>query len=324
MLDVIKPGLHTTIQDLGRDGFYHLGVPPGGAADKYSFQIGNFLVGNPAHYAGLEIRMLGPTLLFTKRTLIAITGAPTPCFINDEPVPMWQCLEIKAGDVLSFRFAQQGICTYVCISGGIHSPEFLGSQSTYIVHQKPECGYKLEIGGKLSLNEPLPGAFKHAGRFLPESFRPSFSKTVELHATLGLAIHRISDQGVRVFLDNEWTVSTESDRIAYRLSGGPLSFEQTVQTTRAGDYSANVVDLPYPVGVITVPNPEELIILVSDATAGGGFVTIGAVISADLDTLSQCRPQTTVHFSAVTMEQALHLRMEKKQRLASAAEYLMP
>lgn len=320
MVHIIQPGIHTTVQDLGRDGFYHLGVPPSGAADRYSFQLGNLLIGNPVHCAALEIRLLGPTLLFTKRTLIAITGAAAPCFINGEAVPMWQCLEVQAGDVLSFRFAIEGVCTYVCISGGIQTPEFLHSRSTYIINHKTESGYKLEAGDKFSISEPLPGAFKHVGRSLPDAMRPSFPQHIELHATLGLAIHRISDEGVRTFLDGEWKISTESDRVAYRLDGKPLPTAASARDIHGE--TTPVIDLAYPIGVITVPNPEELIILVNDATSGGGFTTIGAVISADLDRLNQCRPQTTVRFSAVTMEQALRLRKEKRQRLAAAAESL--
>lgn len=320
MVQVIQPGIYTTVQDLGRNGFYHLGVPPSGAADRYSFQLGNLLVGNPAHCAGLEIRLLGPILLFTKRTLIAITGAAADCFINGDAVPMWECLEVQAGDVLSFRFAVEGVCTYLCISGGIQTPEFLHSRSTYIINHKIECGYMLEKGGEFAISEPLPGAFKHVGRSIPESMRQSFPQNIELHATLGLAIHRISDEGVRTFLDGEWRIRTESDRIAYRLDGKPLSTAESALNAKGEP--TPVIDLAYPIGVITVPNPEELIILLNDATSGGGFTTIGAVISSDLDALNQCRPQTKVRFSAVTMEQALRLRKEKRQRLAAAAEYL--
>ncbi|BAU26660.1 biotin-dependent carboxylase-like uncharacterized protein [Aneurinibacillus soli] len=323
MIEFITSGVYTTVQDLGRSGFYHLGVPPSGAADRYSFQIGNMLVGNPVSYAGLEFRMLGPTLLFHKRAIIAIVGAPVDCFVNGISVPMWQSLEVKAGDQVSFSFAQQGVCTYMCIAGGIQLSETLHSRSTYMVNKNEKFGgYKAVAGGTLQFGESAEGLGFYVEKSIPEKYWPSFEKEQHINMVMGLGVYRISDEGVRNFLDAEWEVGTESSRVAYRLQGGPVPFEDSPPSFGAGSRSSNIVDIAYPVGVIIVPNPEEIIIMMNDATTGGGFVTIGAVISSDLDLLNQCRPQTKVRFCAVTLEQSLMLRREKQQRLAAVAKYL--
>lgn len=323
MLRILEPGLQTTVQDLGRHGNYHYGVPPSGAADKYSFMAGNLLLGNPLEFAGLEMTLLGPKVEFEKETVISITGAPMEPCLNHKPIPMWENVKVQAGDILHFSKAKQGVKTYLCISGGIQVPEVLGSRSTYMYSQLGSFqGRKLMAGDCVPIGEPLPGVFKQIGKAVSTAFLPDLSKSNELRVVMGLASSLISDEGVKSFLNSEWKVSTESNRVAYRFKGGSIGFRNTETPFGAGNRSANVVDMIYPIGVILVPNEEEIIVLLHDATTGGGFVTIGTVITPDLDKIAQSRPLTTSRFLAVTMDQAIEARKERQKKLHDLAEIL--
>lgn len=323
MIRIIEPGLELTVQDLGRTGYYHLGVPPSGATDKYSFMAGNLLVGNPVDYAGLEMTLLGPKLEFGKTTVISITGAPAGVYLNNQPVPMWETIKVQEGDLLSFSFCKQGVKTYLCVSGGIQVPDIMGSKSTFIPSRFGGFyGRKLQNGDEIPLGEPLPGVFKRVGKQVPHEFIPAFEKENQLRVMMGMSGHCISDEGVKSFLNSEWKVSTESNRVAYRFKGASLAFKDFEPPFGAGNSSYNVVDIVYPVGVIMVPNSEEIIVLLNDGTSAGGFVTIGTVISSDLDIIAQMRPLTTARFQAVTMSQAIAAREERQAKNKQLSELL--
>ena len=113
-----QPGLLTTVQDTGRFGEYAIGMPPSGAMDVFSYQIGNYLVGNEEGAAGLETTYFGPELEFTEDTVIAITGAEMPPKINGEEAPTWETLQVEEGDVLSFDYLKNGARSYLAVAGG--------------------------------------------------------------------------------------------------------------------------------------------------------------------------------------------------------------
>ncbi|MDQ6595638.1 biotin-dependent carboxyltransferase family protein [Bacillus salipaludis] len=323
MLKVIEPGLSTTVQDLGRDGYYHLGMPPSGAADQYSYQIGNILLGNPVNYAALEITLLGPKLEFYKKTMIVITGAPVSSYLNERLIPMWQAVEVKPGDVMSFKFNQLGVFSYLCVSGGIQVPEVMGSKSTY--QTTGLGGFKgrnLKAGDEIDIGEPLPGVFKNVGKAIPSEFIPINEQEIQVRVVLGFASYLLTDEGVRTLLNNEWTVSTESSRIAYRCQGPSINIKNDETPFGAGSGFSNVVDTTYPLGGIVLPNSEEIILFLKDATTGGGFMTIGTVISPDLDLIAQLRPAAKIRFTAVTVNQAVQVRRERNKKIGLLEEIL--
>lgn len=314
MLHILDPGLKTTIQDTGRFGHYHMGVPPSGAADKYSFLLGNALLGNPPHYAGLEMLVEGPVIEFRKKTVIVLTGAPAEATLNGETLPLWQPAAVSPGDVLKVGKIREGIFTYLTVSGGLATPEMLGSRSVCFVSGFPGVlGRMLLKGDQLPLNEPLPGVLRQVGKRIPEEVLPAFNRQLDIHLVLGIASERVSDEGLTGLLNKEWTIHTQSNRVAYRLYGGRVRYKAEAAPFGSGNSPGNIVDIPYPIGGVIVPNEEELIILLNDGTGGGGFVTAGTVISPDISVLGQARPQSTVRFHAVTVEQAFRLRREKEQ-----------
>ncbi len=130
-IDVVKPGFATTVQDLGRPGYYHLGIPLSGAMDRYALRAGNLLVGNDEGDAGLEAVFMGPELRFTSDATVAVTGAELPPKVDGKPCPTWTAFRVRAGQTLSFDVLKKGARGYIAVSGGIDVPLVLGSRSTY-------------------------------------------------------------------------------------------------------------------------------------------------------------------------------------------------
>jgi len=322
-IKVEQPGLLTTVQDTGRFGKYDIGMPPSGAMDVFSYQVGNYLVGNEEGAAGLEITYWGPRLEFTEDAVIAITGAEMPPKINDEAAATWEALKVEAGDVLSFEYLKSGARSYLAVAGGIDVPTFLGSRSTYtLIGLGGHEGRTLQEGDELKIGEARDGAEGRAGMALDGGQIPTYPTETELRVIIGLASYRITEEGMEEFLNTEWTVTPDADRVGYRYTGGELEFVEREQPAGAGAEQANVVDFGYPVGSIQVPGGVEPIILMNDAVTGGGYATIGTVISVDRDKLAQTKTNDKTRFRSVDLEEALDARKQRRQQMEEIRQSL--
>jgi biotin-dependent carboxylase-like uncharacterized protein len=315
-IEVVKPGLATTVQDLGRPGYYHLGIPLSGAMDRFALHCANLLVGNPEGAAGLESPFMGPELRFTQDATVAVTGAEMTPRVDGEAHETWTSFKIKAGQTLSFDYLRDGARIYIAVAGGIDVPEVLGSRSTYALGALGGFkGRKLEAGDVLPVGQG-PGAAP--GRTVPPAERRMPGQPAELRVLPGLYWHRITEQSGRDFFADTWKVAPEADRIGYRFRGGrPLAFVPRQQPFGAGSDPSNIVDACYPYGSIQVPGGTEPIVLHRDAVSGGGYMMIGTVISADMDLIGQLQPHTPTRFVAVEMADALRARHERHAALAA-------
>lgn len=322
--DVVKPGLATTVQDLGRPGYYHLGLPVSGAMDRFALIAANRLVGNPDGAAGLEAVFLGPELRFSANALVAVTGADMPPKLDGVEQPGWTAFKVAAGQTLSFGFLKSGARAYIAIAGGIDVPEVLGSRSTYALGALGGFeGRALKAGDVVGLGT-ANGAGREGASVPPELRRPIGGSGVEVRVLPGLYWHRITGTAQGGFFEDSWKVAPEADRIGYRFRGGrALDFVPREQPFGAGSDPSNIVDSCYPYGSIQVPGGTEPIVLHRDAVSGGGYFMIGTVISADMDLIGQLQPHQTVRFAAVTMEQAMAARAEEKARVGSLAAALV-
>jgi biotin-dependent carboxylase-like uncharacterized protein len=322
-IKVQQPGLLTTVQDTGRFGKYDIGMPPSGAMDVFSYQVGNYLVGNEEGAAGLEITYWGPRLEFTEEAVIAITGAEMPPKINDEAAATWEALKMEAGDVLSFDYLKSGARSYLAVAGGVDVPTFLGSRSTYtLIGLGGHEGRALQEGDELKIGEARDGAGGRVGMALNEGQVPAYPTETELRVIIGLASYRITEEGMEEFLNTEWTVTPDADRVGYRYTGGELEFVEREQPAGAGAEQANVVDFGYPVGSIQVPGGVEPIILMNDAVTGGGYATIGTVVSVDRDKLAQTKTNDKTRFRSVDLEEALEARKQRRQQMEEIRQSL--
>jgi biotin-dependent carboxylase-like uncharacterized protein len=314
-IEVKAPGLATTVQDLGRPGYYHLGIPLSGAMDRLALVAANLLVGNDAGAAGLEAVFMGPELTFHADTVVAVCGAELPPMLDGAPVPTWESFAVKAGQTLSFDYLRKGARAYIAVAGGIDVPVVLGSRSTYALgglggHQ----GRPLQAGDRLGV---VAGGTGRPGRSLPEKLRrgpwdAGPGQPVALRMLPGLYWHRLTASAGTRFLEDVWKVAPEADRIGYRFRGGhPLEFVPREQPFGAGSDPSNIVDACYPYGSIQVPGGTEPIVLHRDAVSGGGYMMVGTVISADMDLIGQLQPHTSVKFVETDMKGALAARHER-------------
>lgn len=316
---VITPGLSTTVQDLGRPGFYHLGIPLSGGMDRFALRAANMLVGNEEGAAVLEAVFLGPELEFTAPATVAITGGDLPPKLNGAERDSWSAFEVKAGDRLSFGFLKAGARAYIAVSGGIDVPVKLGSRSTYTLgalggHQ----------GRALAAGDELPvGQGGRGGGSVPANLRRMPGNPAELRMLPGLYWHRITGESGKRFFADTWKVAPEADRIGYRFRGGTaLDFVPREQPFGAGSNPSNIVDACYPYGSIQVPGGTEPIVLHRDAVSGGGYMMVGCVISADMDLIGQLQPHSPARFVEVTMDQALAARADRQAAIQRVRDHL--
>lgn len=315
-LDILKPGLATAVQDLGRPGYYNLGIPLSGGMDRFSLAAANLLVGNDEGDAVLEAVFLGPEIRFTSDAVIAVAGADMPVKIDGIEQPTWTTLAIKANQVLSFGFLKAGARAYIAIAGGIDVPVVLGSRSTYALGALGGYqGRTLKAGDALDL---LPAKRAVAvGTTVEPDLRRGPGASPVLRVLPGLYWHRITAEAGKGFFEDTWKVAPEADRIAYRFRGGrPLEFVPREPPFGAGSDPSNIVDSCYPYGSIQVPAGTEPIVLHRDAVSGGGYFMLGTVISADMDLIGQLQPNQKARFAVVAMEEALAARKDVQTQFA--------
>jgi len=315
VISVLAPGPHTTIQDSGRPGYYAMGLPPSGALDQYAHACANLLVGNTEAAATLEATMAGPTLGFEQDAIVAVTGADVEVTIDGHPVEMWAAHPIRAGQQLKIGLARAGARAYLAVRGGIDCPLFLGSRSTYTAASIGGLtGGPLVAGDALRLGCETAGPARPGAR-IDSRLRSHAGDSVSLRVVPGLCTYRFTAESLERFFTSTYTMTARADRIGCRLDGPSLTYVEREQPFGAGDDPSNVVDLGYPVGSIQVPSGTEPICLLRDAVTGGGYATLGTVISADLDLLAQARAPDTVRFEPVSIDDALAARAASRARL---------
>ncbi len=328
MIDVIRASLLTSVQDLGRPGYRHLGVSSGGALDALSLEIANRIVGNRPDAAGIEVTF-GPTVLrFKHATRVAITGTDFGATLDDKPVFSWWSLPVRAGQELTLRAAKRGMRCYVAIAGGIDVLPMLGSRSTDLAACFGGLGGRaLRDGDRLPVGVPQP----HKGiAFSPEEpafgvKAPAWCKFVLVDeplrrgrhpSTLAWAVpirllrgpeyESFTDEAQRDFWNEEWTITPNSNRMGFRLAGTQLARADKTELL------SHAV-LP---GTIQVPPNGQPIVLMGDAQSTGGYPKIGAVIRADLWKLAQVRLNGGVRFIETSLEEARHALAEERQYVA--------
>jgi biotin-dependent carboxylase-like uncharacterized protein len=315
MIEVHDPGFSTTMQDTGRFGHYHIGVPPSGAMDQFAHKVANYLVGNDITAATLEMTYQGCTLTFDEDRVVAVTGADMSPTLNGEPVPTWTAFQVETDDELSFEFATEGTRSYLAIAGGFDVPPIMESRSTYTLigvggyeGRQLEEGDTLTVGAASDRTEMVDAA-------VAEEHVPSYGDDGAIRVVMGLCDYRLTEDGEAEFLEAEWTVSDEADRVGYRFDGPDIEsmFEEREQPFGAGPDPTNVVDLGYPIGSIQMAG--QPIVVMRDAVTGGGYATIGTVISPDRDRLAQRQTHNSVQFQSIGIEEALDVRSAQEATL---------
>jgi antagonist of KipI len=295
MIEVIKPGLLTTIQDQGRWGYQGYGVAVTGAMDSFALAAANRLVGNPEGAAGLEITLLGPTLRFHRETIFAVAGADLGPRLNGEPILNWTCHLAPSGVLLHFSGRKSGLRAYLAISGGIDVPPVMGSRSTYLLGGFGGLdGRALKPRDRLPLAPPEAEPRNFIGRVFPEDLRPPYRKNPTLRVVPGPFADFFPTEAIQAFFATEYTITPQSDRMGYRLHGEPLHRQKPKELISCG--LAN--------GTIQVPPDGQPIILLADRQSIGGYPIIATLILADLPLIAQSAPGDRLRFSPLSADEA--------------------
>ena len=319
-IDVVVPGLQTTVQDLpGRVGLWSFGVPPSGPFDPASHQEANLAVGNPAGAPALEVTAVGPTLRFSAESIIAVTGAPVDVTVDGEPVPMWEPVQIGPGSTLVVgAVSGPGLRVYVAVRGGIDVPRYLGSASTFTLG-----GFGGHGGRALLAGDVLrPGSPDSDGRHpafppgerltrvgppTPAHRRPAMTGAWQVAVTEGphAAPEFFTRADIDTLYETTYTVHHNSARTGVRLIG-PRPRWARGDGGEAGLHPSNIHDTPYAVGALDFTG-DTPIILGPDGPSLGGFVCPAVVASGDLWKLGQLRPGDSVRFVPVRESSAAGL-----------------
>jgi 5-oxoprolinase (ATP-hydrolysing) subunit C len=320
MIEVLKPGLETSVQDYpGRIGYWNQGFPPSGPMDSWSFRLANVLVGNAPGEAGLECQYIGPTLKFTAATVIAISGADMAAKLDGHEVPLWHSVSVSAGQVLTMGPARTGTRTYIAIAGGIATDPWLGSRSTF---------HQAGIGGidgsalKAGHSIPVAPAVGLAGRRVKPASRPPIrtDKRWEVEVCAGPNDDWIDAAGQRRFLSADWKLSSKSNRTGFRLDGPEWTFAEkaTNKPPEHGSLPSNIIDHGYPLGAINLGG-QTPIILVNDGPSMGGFINPYTVPSAAFWKLGQSKPGEIYNFRQIEVAAAQAMAREMKALCTEAS-----
>jgi biotin-dependent carboxylase-like uncharacterized protein len=301
---ILKGGMLTTVQDLGRTGYQSQGFSVAGVMDIRSFVIANLLLDNPENEAVLEFTHIGPVLEFTSATIIAITGGDFQPTVNDEPVPMYTALYINKGDILKFGSARTGCRGYIAFSSYLDIPVIMGSRCTNL--KSAIGGFK---GRKLRAGDYI--GFRIKRRYLPYFLSRKLDihefdqVEKELRVVMGPQDNRFTKQGVETFLSSEYSVTSDFDRMGCRLEGPFIASEQ----------GSDIISDGIAFGSIQVPSHGKPIILLSDRQTTGGYAKIATVISVDIPKLVQSRTDDKIRFRAISVQEAQKLYLEEIQNL---------
>jgi biotin-dependent carboxylase-like uncharacterized protein len=300
---VIKPGLLALVQDLGRHGHQSIGLTTGGPMDEVAFRWGNALLDNDPNSAQIEITFGMFTLEAQANTSIAITGADLGATLNDKSIPPWQTYAIKKGDILAFHQPVWGLRAYLAVKGGVLCEPTLGSVAT-VMREKigglTSKGDKLKKGDSLSYHT----SHDHQQRAVPRLAIPNYGNK-EIPVILGYQYQSFSSLERANFFSSDYTVSSNSDRMGYRLEG------KAVHTELKGIISEGIA-----YGAIQIPKDGQPIVLLRDRQTIGGYPKMGCVTRVGGGILAQQKPGDIIQFTPITVDQAEQERHLQMARLA--------
>ena len=302
---VQSPGLFTTVQDQGREGFGAMGVSPSGAADAISLRVGNRLVENPETAAGLEMTLVGGTFEFPEGAVLALTGSDFGATLDGVPVALWTSVKVQSGQLLRVGPTSGGARCYLCVQGAISVQLLMGSASTHVL-----SGIGGWQGRTLRKGDRLPvgatgGSFRQ--RTVATSALEHLAPRKVLRVTLGPQCDSFPESSHRLLCETTYRVAEESNRVGIRLEGAPIERSSEEEMITEG----------VPLGAIQVPPGGRPIIVFVEQQTTGGYRKIANVISADMHSLGQLRPRDEIRFERVEMETARRLLKEQEELLAS-------
>lgn len=292
-LRVIRPGASATVQDNGRRGYRQHGLAVGGALDLHAFNWANSLLGNPHGAACLEIMLGGFQATAEADITIALTGAYAPVELNGSAISHWRTITLKAGDKLSIGHSDRGRILYLALPGGIHSPEWFGSQSV-VPREKIEGIDPISADTYLIATR---NADTDVHREVPKFFQPDYQEELTLHLIPGYQFNQFSRDDLLRLTTEEYELTQQSDRMGFRLSGKPMK-----------EVPPGIISEGIALGAVQIPGDGQPIVLLNDCQTIGGYPKPGVIASLDCHRLAQRLPGQTIRFAYTNLADAQNER----------------
>lgn len=314
-IEIIKAGMTDSIQDGGRFGFQHLGINPNGAMDLNAMKIANALVGNELNEAVIEMSFPASTFRFTRPALVALSGADFSAKLNGQHIPLNQPVLVASGSELKFTKVVDGVWCYLAVRGGLEIHDWLGSKSTNtkaivggFAGRFSKKGDRLGLNMNMEVTETkvFPWRANVSEFYIPRS---KSTQTI-IRCIQGNEIDWLTKKSKQNFLKKEFTISRQSDRMGYRLTGMPL------KQSKKQELLSTAVSF----GTIQVLPNGEPIVLMADHQTTGGYPRMAHVIGADRSRLVQCKPNERLLFSFVSIQEAEDLLMIQGRSLRQLQE----
>tara|TARA_B110000116_G_scaffold271832_1_gene293899 strand:- start:3030 stop:4139 length:1110 start_codon:yes stop_codon:yes gene_type:complete len=312
-ITIIDPGIFSTIQDLGRYKYQKFGVPTSGALDQSAFTIGNLILGNDINNPGIETTMIGPKIKFNSSEWICVTGAKSNPKINDSEIKMWAPVYVKRNSVLSFGQNIWGVRSYILFKNTFNFKKTMDSYST---------NTNLNIGGH---NNGLQLLAKDKINFLEKNNKlPPFTNNFDikkhyikeqdsytLRVILGPHDDFFDSNNIKKILESEYEISTQSNRIGFRLSGEPINHKS----------KSDIISEGGALGSIQIPGDGQPIILLQDRGTTGGYPKIATISSIDIPKLAQSNPGQKIRFKKIEIEDAISIYRANNQILKNINDF---
>ncbi|KMY52052.1 biotin-dependent carboxyltransferase family protein [Peribacillus loiseleuriae] len=321
MIKIIKPGLLTTVQDLGRYGFQKYGIIASGAMDQLSHRIANLLVGNDESKPALEITLIGPVIEFTETALISLAGGNLSPKINGCAIDLWRPTLVSKGSTLSFGPCKTGCRAYLAIAGSFQITTVMGSDSTYL--RAGIGGFKgraLKAGDVLR-SEPMSKCstriFQRLSKRLAERdyieatwmadpiLSSCYMGKPPIRVIKGRQYHWFTEESKQDFFQKEFMVTSQSDRMGYRLKGEPLALATAEE----------MVSEAVGNGSIQVPAEGNPIVLLADRQTTGGYPKIAQIATVDLPIIAQAKPGDKLQFKLISLKESQLMYLEREERI---------
>ncbi|WP_306416996.1 biotin-dependent carboxyltransferase family protein [Halobacillus sp. Marseille-P3879] len=310
-MKIVKDGLLTTIQDLGRTGYQKYGVIASGSMDTFAHRMANILVGNKENEAVVEVTLLGPVIEFEENTIISVCGGNLSPAIDQKPIGMWKPILVKKGAKLSFGKPKSGCRAYIAIAGGMDIPIIMESRSTYM--RANIGGFKgraLKTDDTINLRKTFSFEageqnYSEMDWGIANDIIPNYSSRPEISLIKGPQYDWFNRESQQALFSTPFKVSSQSDRMGFRMEGESLSLKE----------SQELISEAVAFGSIQVPNNGKPIILLADRQTTGGYPKIGQVASIDLPVLCQMKPGEQLTFNPITLEDAQRMWLKQEHSI---------
>ena len=300
-ITIRKPGILTTVQDLGRTGARNIGVNPGGVMDRVAARLINIILGNPESSPVLEMHFPAPEINFDDDTVFALGGADFDAEIDGMPLENWSTGFGAKGDTLRFKKKESGTRAYLSVTGGFKTEQWLGSSSANLMAPVGKAAGVMANGDRIECDVTDNRLRLSVGR----SVLPVYSRFPTVRIVAGPEFDLLTATSEKLLLSEGFTLSRSCNRMGYRLEG------KTLHLLDGHEMVSSAVTF----GTVQLLPDGQLIVLMADHQTSGGYPRIGNVISTDLPLLAQCGPGDGVGFTIVSIEEAENASLQFEREL---------